>query len=161
MRKHLILFFLALFLLVSCKDGKTSGDVIEKDRMVRILSEVHIIDGTISQHGAKDSLYKYGTNRYGLLFKKYGVDPALFNRSVKYYAERPEEMTELYDSVAVLLQITSDSLDKIQAKKMQNELKQLQEKNNAENKRRADSISRDSAKKAAQPIKLKIDSRIH
>ena len=159
MRRHLILFFWALFLLVSCKDGK-EGDIIEKGEMVRMLTDVHIIDGAIAQQVVKDSLYKYGTNRYGLVFKKYGVDSALFNKSVKYYAARPEEMMEIYDSVTVVLQFKSDSLGKVSIKIAEKEAKKLQAKAKAESKRKADSIRRDSIKAAAKPVKLKLNQRI-
>ena len=114
----------------------------------------------MSLHILKDSLYKYGTNRYGLLFKKHGVDSALFNKSVKYYAARPDEMMEIYDSITVVLQFKSDSLSKVYAKIMDKEAKQVKAKADAETKRKADSVKRDSIKAAAKPIKLKLNQRI-
>jgi len=160
MRRHLILFFLALFLFISCKDDKTGGDIIEKGKMVHMLSDVHITDGAIAMHVMKDSLYKYGTNRYGLLFKKYGVDSVLFNKSVKYYAARPDEMMEIYDSITVLMDFKSDSLDKVNAKILEKEIKKLGAKRKAEAKRKADSIRLDSINAAAKLIKLKLKTRI-
>lgn len=160
MRRHLILFFLALFLFISCKDKKKSGNVIEKGEMASMLSEVHMIDGAMALHVMKDSLYKYGTNRYGLLFKKHGVDSALFNKSVKYYAARPDEMMEIYDSITVVLQFKSDSLSKVYAKIMDKQVREIKAKADAENKRKADSVKRDSIKAAAKPIKLKLNQRI-
>ncbi|MGY3212180.1 DUF4296 domain-containing protein [Mucilaginibacter sp. HD30] len=160
MRRHLILFFSALFLFMSCKQDKTPGDIIEKDKMVHMLSDVHIINGSLSSHVAKDSLYKYGTNRYGLLFKKYGVDSALFNKSVAYYAGRPDEMTELYDSVTVVLQFKIDSLSEVNAKIAEKETKKLRAKFEAEKKRKADSLRLDSTTKASKAIKLKLHTRI-
>jgi len=160
MRRHLILFFLALFLFVSCKDDNPPGDIIEKGKMVHMLSDVHIIDGAMSSYAMKDSLYKYGTNRYGLVFKKYGVDSALFNKSVKYYAIRPDEMMELYDSISVILQSKSDSVNKVSAKIAEKESKRLMAKGNAERKRKADSLKIDSTTKAAKAIKLKLHTRV-
>jgi hypothetical protein len=151
---------LALFLFISCNDDKTGGDIIEKDKMVHMLADVHIIDGVITSHVVKDSIYKYGTNRYGQLFKKYGVDSALFNKSVKYYSGRPDEMMELYDSVTVVLQFKSDSLGKVNNKIMEKQIKLLEAKGKAEKKRKADSLKRDSIKAAAKPVKLKLNQRI-
>ena len=156
MHKHLILFFSALFLLDSCKQNKTSDNVIAKDRMVRVLSEVHIINGTLTQQGVKDSLYKYGTNRYKQLFKKYGIDSALFNKSLKYYSARPKDMMEIYDSVTVVLNFKNDSLSKIHAKAMEKETKDLEAKGKAEAKRKADSVRRDSINNLAKPVKLRL-----
>jgi hypothetical protein len=142
MRRHLILFFSALFLFISCKDSGGAADVIEKDKMVKILCDLHIIDGTMTSYGAKDSLYKYGTNRYSLLFKKYGVDSALFNKSLKYYTSDPDEIVKMYEQVENILTT------------------KLEAKGRAEEKRKADSLRRDSIKRSAKPIQLKLNKRI-
>ena len=160
MRRHLLLFFSGLFLIISCTDNKTSGDIIEKDKMVQILCDLHIIDGTMAAYGPKDSLYKYGTNRYGLLFKKYGVDSASFNKSVKYYSATPDKIIAIYEQVEALLKIKSDSIEKVQAKLLELANKRMEAKNNAERKRKADSISRDSIKKAKKAIQLKLNKEI-
>lgn len=160
MRTHLILFFLALFLLVSCQGNKTAGNVIAKEKMVQILSDIHIIDATLLTYGPKDSLYKYGTNRFGVLFKKYGVDSALFNKSLKYYAAAPDEMIDIYNQIDALLKAKNDSIGKVHAKNMELETKRLEAKGKAEKKRKADSLRFDSIKKAAKAIKLKINKRI-
>ncbi len=160
MRAHLILFFLALFLLVSCQGNKTAGNVIAKEKMVQILSDIHIVDGTLLTYGPKDSLYKYGTSRFGVLFKKYGVDSALFNKSLKYYTAAPDEMIDIYNRIDALLKAKSDSIGKVNAKNMELEAKQLEAKGKAEKKRKTDSLRFDSIKKAAKVIKLKINKRI-
>lgn len=160
MRRHLILFFSALFLIISCKDDKTAGDIIEKDKMVHILSDVHITDGSMNLHSMKDSLYKYGNNRYALLFKKHGIDSALFNKSIKYYAAMPDEMMEIYDSVTVVLEHKNDSLGKVSIKIAEKAAKQLQAKAKAEEKRKADSLRRDSINQVGKPVKLKLNQRI-
>ena len=148
MRRHLILFFLALFLFISCKDDKTAGDIIEKDKIVQMLSDVHIIDGALVLHTAKDSLYKYG------------VDSALFNKSVKYYSATPDEIIGIYEQVEALLKIKSDSIEKVQAKLLELANKRMEAKNKAERKRKADSLSRDSIKKAKKAIQLKLNKEI-
>jgi hypothetical protein len=160
MRRHLILFFSALFLFISCKDSGSAGDVIEKDKMVKILCDLHIIDGTMTSYGAKDSLYKYGTNRYSLLFKKYGIDSALFNKSLKYYTSDPDEIVKMYEQVENILKTKNDSISKIQAKIAEREMKKLEAKGRAEKRRKADSLRRDSIKRSAKPIQLKLNKRI-
>jgi hypothetical protein len=159
MRRHLLLFFSALFLLVACKDNKGTDDVIEKDKMALILSDVHLVDGTMMTYGAKDSLYKYGTNRYALLFRKYGIDSPALNRSVKYYTARPDEMIEIYDRIEKILKAKTDSISKVQAMEAAAEAKKMDAKSKAEKKRRVDSLKRDSAK-IAEATKLKLSRRI-
>ncbi len=75
MHKYITLFFLATGFLSACKGGKPTGEIISRDRMVNLLTEVHIVDGgifTIAQN--PDSLYKYGTDRYLTLFEKFHTD---------------------------------------------------------------------------------------
>ena len=158
MRRQLLLFFSALFLLFSCKD-KTAGNVIEKEKMAHMLAEVHIVDGTLVVYGAKDSLYKYGANRYMSIFKKYGVDSAAFKKSLKYYAGVPDDMIAIYNRVDTILKVKIDSITKVQAKIVNQQIKQLEKKRKAESKLKADSLRRDSIKQA-ETIKLKLKRRI-
>lgn len=133
--------------------------------MVQMLCDVHLVDGTMLLYGPKDSLYKYGTNRYGVLFKKYGVDSATFNKSMKYYTARPDEIIAIYDRVTALLNEKSDSTGKVQAKIMAAEVKQLAAKgkklnDNIAKQRKLNLLKRDSVK-AAEKIKLRLKKRIN
>lgn len=140
MRRHLILFFSALFLLVACIEEDKPADIINKDKMVKILLDVHLVDGSLMVFGAKDTIYKYATNRYGLLFKKHGVDSATFKKSVKYYAGKPDELVKMYDEVADILKAKKDSVSKLQSKFVAREARKRAAKN------KADSLKRDSIK---------------
>jgi hypothetical protein len=64
----------------------------------------------------QDTLYKYGTYRYLVLFKKFHTDSAQFRRSYKYYANQPEKLVAIYDQVLKNLQAKSDSITKLLAK---------------------------------------------
>ncbi len=159
MRKHLLLFFSALLFVVACNSDKPDGNIIDQDKMVLILSDIHLVDGSLMIHGANDSLYKYGTNRYGLVFKKYGIDSALFNNSLKYYSGDPEEMIKIYDNVGKVLAAKNDSTSKVQAKQTALEVKRHEAKVKAEQKRKADSIKRDSAQRI-KALQLKTNRKL-
>ncbi len=159
MRKHIILFFSALLLLASCKGSLIGDDVIAKDKMVQMLTDIHIIDGSLTVYAANDSLYKYGTNRYALLFKKYGVDTAYFNKSLRHYIAKSDEIVAIYDSVNVVLKRKSDSIGRVQAKIIQLETRRMQAKTKAEQKRKADSLKRDSIRSSGK-IKLKLKNGV-
>ena len=113
MRKHIFLFFLALTFLVACND--TPKGIIERDKMVNLIVDVHIIDGTIYNinEPTSDSLYKYGNDRYNKLFKSYQTDSTQFKNSFKYYSKQPEVMLEMYTDVNARLQAKNDSLTKV------------------------------------------------
>src|SRR5215217_5406952 len=159
MRKHLLLFFLALLFIVACSSNKKDDNVINQEKMMLILSDMHIVDGAVLIHGSADSLYKYGTKRYGLVLKKYGIDSASLNKSLKYYAGQPDEMIKIYDGIAKMLSAKSDSITKVQREQQKLETKRIEAKAKAEKKRKADSLKRDSIK-AVKTIKLKTNKTI-
>jgi len=114
MRKHIFLFFSALIFLGACMDS-TPGGIIKRDKMINLMIDMHIVDGSLYNIDAPnaDSLYKYGTGRYNTLFKRHHTDPKQFDNSLKYYSMHPEEMEEMYTDIVKKLQAKSDSLNNL------------------------------------------------
>jgi putative heme degradation protein len=147
MRKHIFLFFSALLFLYTCKGGGDASGVINRDEMVNLLVDVHIVDGSLAMQPNADSLYKVGTGRYLLVFKQHQTDSAQFKKSMKYYATQPETMLKIYDDVNKKLQAKNDSLAMIILKDQQRVVKdqekaskQLQTINEKKEKARQDSM---------------------
>lgn len=114
MHKYITLFFSVTFFLSACKGGKGHSEIIGHDRMISLLTELHIVDGGMYLvTPAPDSLYKYGTDRYLKLFKRYHVDSAQFRASMKYYTTQPVELAAMYTQVLVNLKQKTDSVNKI------------------------------------------------
>lgn len=115
MRKHIFLFFLALTFLVACSDDAPKG-IIGRDKMVKLMIDVHIIDGVLYNlnESTADTLYKYGSDKYNKLFKSYQTDSAQFKKSLKYYIQRPEIVSKMYADIMTTLQAKEDSLIKKQ-----------------------------------------------
>jgi len=117
MHKYIILFFSVLLFLISCKSNNAPAGIINHDHMVSLLTDIHIIDGKLGIiDPAPDTLYKYGTGDYSVLFKKYQTDSAQFKKSFKYYVVHSTEMLSIYDQVAKNLKKKTDSLTKISQK---------------------------------------------
>jgi hypothetical protein len=163
MRKHIILFFLAL-LFFACNRVKTPDGIIKEDVMIPLLVDIHIIDGSLANESTVDSLYKYGTGRYIYIFKKYHTDPAKFKKSIKYYTLQTDNMIKMYSEVARILQAKADSLTQLQEKevekdKLLREKLAKQEAKKAKEKAKQDSIKlkKDSVKNAGKtkPVKKK------
>jgi len=114
MHKYKNLFFSVLIFLVACGGDKIPKDVIGGDKMVQLLTQVHIIDGSMyNVMQMPDSLYKYGSNKYLALFKRYGTDSVQFKNSFKYYSAHPELMAQIYEQVTLIIKAKTDSLNKI------------------------------------------------
>jgi hypothetical protein len=85
--------------------------------MVSLLTDIHIIDGKLGViDPAPDTLYKYGTGDYWVLFKKYQTDSAQFKKSFKYYSIHSVDMLAIYDQVMKNLKQKTDSLTKLSQK---------------------------------------------
>jgi len=118
--------------MYACGGGSVPSGILNPDRMTALLTEIHIADGSMySAMQVPDSLYKYGTARYLVVFKSFQTDSVQFKNSMKYYASRPDQLEKIYDQVTSNLQHKSDSLNKISEQQMARD-----------NKRRTDSIKR-------------------
>ncbi len=140
MHRYKILFFSLLMILYACGGKSIPGDVIQPDKMVKLLTEVHTADGAMyNVMQLPDSLYKYGTDRYLKIFKQFNTDSVQFRKSMQYYCTNPELLVDVYDQVGTVLKQKSDSLNKINQKEMA-----------ADQKRREDSLKR-VPRRAAPP----------
>jgi hypothetical protein len=111
MRIYIILFFLVP-LLFSCKSDTPPG-ILDQEQMAAVLVAVHLVNGTMAsvpQH--PDSLYKYGTGKYQLVFKQHHTDSAQFRKSFRYYTSKPDKLDAVYDDVIKLLKAKADSITK-------------------------------------------------
>lgn len=119
MRIYINLFFLALLFLSACSSKeKTPDGIIKKDQMVGLLTDIHIVNGTLYMvPQMPDSLYKYGMGKYLTVFKKHHTDTTMFKKSVMYYASKPDELEKMYQQVMTNLQAKGDSLSKKTHKK--------------------------------------------
>ena len=118
MRKHNILFFSALLFLTACTGNNVPDGIIEKDKMIDLMVDVHIVDGSLYNIDAPtaDSLYKHGIDRYTKLFKRHHTDSTQFKKSVNYYTLHPEELEKMYEKITQKLQAKTDSINKVPTK---------------------------------------------
>jgi len=141
MHKYNKLFLLVLIFLTACIGNKEPNGIISQNQMTNLLTEIHIVDGSMySILQVPDSLYKYGTDKYLMVFKKYHTDSVQFSRSFKYYTTKPEILETMYEQVTKNIQQKADSVNKLNLDKI-----------NKDNKRRTDSLNKLPKKATAQP----------
>jgi len=96
-------------LLYSCKPG-IPKNIIQPAEMENVLYDIHVIDG----YGASlvfpnmDSVKKIIAPLYKGIYKKHGIDSALYNRSLDYYYKNPKLMKLMYDHVTEKLTKAKD-----------------------------------------------------
>lgn len=124
MHKYNKLFFSVLIFLIACKGSKSPGDIINQERMTGLLTEIHIADGSMyNTMQMPDTLYKYGTAKYLVIFKKYHTDSVEFRKSFKYYSAHPDLLASIYEQITTNLKQKSDSINKINQLQMQKDYK--------------------------------------
>ena len=157
MRRLLVLFFLFIF-SVGCKTGSTPEGIIPEDKMVNVLTDMHLADGYTSS--IIDTTLVITT--YKSLYKTYDIDSASFKKSLEFYAKDPIRLKAMYAQVAEKL----GKLEKFEQKKEQIKIKKQQQRDKfvqdsiaKREKFKKDSLKRDSIKKVQlKKATLKKDS---
>lgn len=96
MGRLLLLFFIFVF-LSSCGDSLPEN-VLSKETMVPLLTDLHIADGyAASMYGPENEIKV--ASAYKSLYKKYSTDSIGVRRSLEYYTKRPDELQLIYVDV--------------------------------------------------------------
>ncbi|MFC0513846.1 DUF4296 domain-containing protein [Mucilaginibacter angelicae] len=166
MHKYITLFFSAALFLCACNGKSIPGDVLKPEAMAGILTEMHIIDGSLyNVMQAPDSLYKYGAGKYIAMFKRLHTDTAHFNRSMRFYATQPDKLLAIYDQVDIKIKSKTDSLAKVQTEQSKaahkaDSLKNLNIKTKTDSARKIIPHENPAARKADSLENLKSKTKI-
>lgn len=103
MRLQFIVFgFLAL---TACNDAKTLPETehLEKAKMIDVMTDMALMEASInirlpqSPNPATDTSLKFN------IYSDHNIKKSLYDSSLTYYGERPDELKEIYDSVMARL----------------------------------------------------------
>lgn len=101
MKKVCILFF--VFVLSACGGKKLKNipeDIIERDKMVDILTDIHLSDAVLTTKKYQTSKHEYQIQGYyTYLYEKHGYTRAEIDSSIAFYSKYPNAYSELYDDV--------------------------------------------------------------
>lgn len=98
-----LLVLLMSCLIFACKPG-IPKEVIQPAEMEKILHDIHIVDGYVTNIPTADSAKKVSSPLYKGIFKKYGVDSATHAKSMDYYYHRPDLLTKMYDNITARIE---------------------------------------------------------
>jgi hypothetical protein len=108
-RFFVILILCALF--YACKPG-IPKDIIQPDQMEKVLHDIHIVDGYSSSFANIDSSKAVISSLYKGIYKKFGIDSALYNQSLDYYYKHPDVMKKMYDNISLNLNKEKEALSR-------------------------------------------------
>ncbi|MEJ8755500.1 DUF4296 domain-containing protein [Pontibacter sp. H259] len=95
-----ILFCLALLGCRQQEETPKPADMVPQDKMVQILSDVHVMEALIEANVPHpDSAAMAYNKQHKAILKKYGISNARFNSTYKYYGENLQEMDRLYEII--------------------------------------------------------------
>jgi hypothetical protein len=152
MRKHIILFFSALLFLFACNDDIKTKGILDRQSMISLLVDIHLVNGALSNQSNMDSLYR-STGMYMYVFKQHHTDSAQFRKSVLYYTRQPDYFLKMYDDVIKVLQAKSDSMNKVVAKENEIKRKHMEAEQMKLEKARRDSAAKKGNKPPAKVLK--------
>lgn len=99
MNKTISLLFITIALM-SCTSNtimKKPDDLIHKKEMINLMTDIYIANASFNVYN------KYGErqrNYLSLVYEKYGVDSAIYNRSNLYYMSRIDEYEKMHKQVS-------------------------------------------------------------
>jgi len=105
MKKVLLLFFTIVLTSCSKKQVVVPEDVISRDTMIVILSEIHLAEASIQVLSVdmNDSTQNAAYGLYRYIFQKHKITDADFKRSFDFYQSNPAYFHEMYNDVITRL----------------------------------------------------------
>ena len=92
--KYFIL--LTFFIITSC-DSEINEDIINKEKIVKILIDMHLAEEAIENLSFdKDTLEALFARKEQEILDKYSISEELYRKSYSYYFFEPEELDKVY-----------------------------------------------------------------
>ncbi|MBP8067176.1 MAG: DUF4296 domain-containing protein [Pedobacter sp.] len=91
-------FFIICVALYACKPGIPS-DVIQPDKMEKILFDIHAVDGYIGTLQKPDTAKIVASSYYNGVYKKFEIDSSIYVHSLNYYYGRPDLLNKMYENL--------------------------------------------------------------
>lgn len=102
--KQAAFLVLSLIFLLSCSNHQPPVGVIDKDRMIRILTDIQLAEGALNRRLYRgENAFDLTKQYYDSLFATYGITQADFDSSLAYYGRNPALMEKIFDGVIVAL----------------------------------------------------------
>jgi hypothetical protein len=88
-----------LLFLTACGSDSLPAGILSKEKMVEVLTEVHIAEADQQQKVLEQSATMSDTFSFDAVFKKVNISRAEYDNSMKFYSANPELLDQVYDEV--------------------------------------------------------------
>lgn len=103
MKKIWIPLLLIFFACTEKKEVKIPDNILSKEKMTAVLTDVHIVEAMINLNLVRIGNTPQDTTNYYNIFKKNNTSRKQYEDSFKFYSDHPELFKEIYDGVLIEL----------------------------------------------------------
>ena len=100
---RIFFLFIMCVVLYACKPG-IPKDIIQPDKMEKVLFDIHIVDGYIGSLQKPDTAKIVASSYYTGVYKKFEIDSAIVEKSKNYYYTRPDLLDKMYSNLVKQLE---------------------------------------------------------
>jgi hypothetical protein len=110
-RSGYCLLLLMAILAVSCVNRRY-GEIIPPKKFINVLVDIHLADGIAVENMSHASGAPLDSaSLYGSVFSKYGVTRPMFDSTMSFYSEHPDDFQKVYNKVTAKLKRMEDELN--------------------------------------------------
>lgn len=124
--KRILAVIILCVLVYACKPG-IPKDVIQPDKMEKVLYDIHAVDGYIGALQKPDTAKIVASSFYKGVYKKFNIDSAIYAKSLGYYFTRPDLLNKMYENLMKQFELERKRNDK----RVDNEILAQQRKDQA------------------------------
>ncbi len=112
-----------IFLLIQgCNEG-IPKEIIQPDKMEKVLFDIHVVDGYLITFINQDTVKIIASSYYNGIYKKFGIDSAIYNKSMDYYYSHPLILDKIYAGVEKKFNLENAKYDKKNAAELESKNK--------------------------------------
>lgn len=110
MKGKIVVLLMLVFYSCTRVEKNTSELILSKNNFAEILQQIHLIEAEYELAKSKEKSTKYQLNfKYDSLFGAHNINELVFEETLFYYSNKPEELEEIY--TIVLEKINNQALN--------------------------------------------------
>lgn len=96
---YLLLFFSCLWCACARKEEALPEGILSREALVPVLVDVHLAQASVAILRTGDTTSHAMGDYMDFILKRHEVDSAAYGKSIRYYGEHPDQLSDIYDDV--------------------------------------------------------------
>lgn len=120
--KEFKLLILGFLFLTACSREKVPADILNQQQMIKLMADLHTMDGYMSSMLYTDSIRRKSKNLYATIYSNHNTTEKLYDKSLRYYSMKPVLLDSMYSRVESILTEKERKIQNDLTKKYQQQL---------------------------------------